>query len=89
MKIRDQVTLLKTESLVSTIKASPWMLVAPAKSFRTCKTTILEISLDGKRLKKIKETCVDIRTNKIGHQLELIFTFGKNYLHIIKVILIK
>ena len=89
MKIRDQVTLLKTESLVSTIKARPWMLVAPAKSFRTCKTTILEISLDGKRLKKIKETCVDIITNQIGHHLELIFTFGKNYLHIIKVILIE
>ena len=59
VKIRDQVTLLKTESLVSTIKARPWMLVAPAKSFRTCKT-ILEIRLDRTSLKKIRDMCVDI-----------------------------
>ena len=52
VKIRDHVTLLNTESRVSTMKARPCMLVAPAKFLRTCKTTILEISPAGTRLKK-------------------------------------
>ena len=48
VKIRAQVTLLKTESRESTTKQSPCMLVAPAKSFKTCKTTILEMTVKTK-----------------------------------------
>ena len=85
VKIRAQVTLLKTESRVSTMKARPWMLLAAAKSFRTCKTTILEISLDGTRLKKIRDNC---RHNKKSEWSPL-FTFGPTYIHIIKEVLVE